>query len=519
MKKTKYILIIILFTISTSLLGAQGFCEEPGATDTPVETIDTSGAPAVAQDVVVTPEGETDTVVALRKDLAKTKEQLDFVTTELRMRAALLDDRVKETERKLSEDVSSQLRKSSWASRIRWGGDVRLRFQKEFFDELNYDSLYDPDKNKIVNTTVDRSRYRYRVRLDAEADIMDKNTENNRGEIDVGARLSTGSMDDPVSSNETLGDSFTRDTLAMDAAYLKWKFKPNTPKWGMIPQVAVTGGKFANPFFYTDLVWDKDVSFEGIAMTFESDTLLENPFKGFITLGVFPVQELELSARDKWLLGAQLGVKYESPLGLSAKVAASYYGFKRTTGEFFNDPSGTFSNDTDPIFRQTGNALFDINTDATKETWALAGDYRLINYTAELDYARWFPVHIILSGDYVKNVGFDSKAVAERMNMSDYPDETKGYQAGITVGYPVPRGFGEWNVSLAYKYLGADAVMDAFADSDFWLGGTNARGWTLGWQYGLSERFWLTGRWVSTNEIRGVPIAVDRLLLDLNVRF
>ena len=33
----------------------------------------------------------------------------------------------------------------------------------------------------------------------------------------------------------------------------------------------------------------------------------------------------------------------------------------------------------------------------------------------------------------------------------------------------------DWNVSLAYKYVESDAVLDALNDPDFHLGGTNAR--------------------------------------------
>jgi len=455
----------------------------------------------------------------IKKDVAKTKDNLDFVTTELRSRTSQLDDRVTEVERKLSEDVSKQLLNSAWTERVRWGGDIRIRYQKDLYDDENYDSLYDPDKNEIVNTTVDRSRYRYRIRLEAEADIMKKGAEINMGEIKMGARLASGNTDDPVSTNETMGDYFNKDKITLDKVYLKWSYKPDSLIWGRAPSVTVNIGKFSNPWFSTELVWDNDINFEGLAMTIESDTLLEHLLKGFLTAGAFPLQELELYQKDKWLFAGQIGLKYEQPLGLSGKLAAAYYDFKGTSGAFFDDASGTYTNNSEPVFRQVGNALFDINTNSSYETWALAADYKLLNITAEFDYTRWFPFHIIFNADYVRNIGFDREEVSKRMNYSEYPEEIKGYQLGLTVGYPTPRDFGEWNSSLSYKHLGADAVMDAFTDSDFWLGGTNAKGWILGGQFGLSERFWLTGRWMSTDEILGVPISIDRFMFDLNARF
>jgi hypothetical protein len=64
-----------------------------------------------------------------------------------------------------------------------------------------------------------------------------------------------------------------------------------------------------------------------------------------------------------------------------------------------------------------------------------------------------------------------------------------------------------------------DAVLDAFSDSDFHLGGTNVQGWTIGGNYGLVKNVWLTGRWLSGNVISGAQYGVDVMQLDLNTRF
>ena len=339
------------------------------------------------------------------------------------------------------------------------------------------------------------------------------------GKVEAGARIATGNTGDPVSTNDTLGDYLNKDEIVLDRAYVKWTYKPDYPKFGKFPQVTAQAGRFANPFYSTDLVWDSDVNLEGIAVTLDSDTLLENPLKFYLSFGAFPLQEIEWFEKDKWLYGGQFGIKYERTMGLSARTAVSYYNYKRTRGEFFDDPSGSYSNDTDPLFRQVGNALIDINTDPDNETYALAGEYRLLNLTAELDYDYWFPNHIIVRSDYVKNIGFDASKVAQLMNLETYPEEIEGYQFSLLYGYPTPRGFGEWNASIAYKYLEGDAVFDAFTDSDFHLGGTNAKGWILKWEFGLSDRMWIGGRWISTDEIRGVPIAIDKFFLDFNATF
>jgi hypothetical protein len=62
-------------------------------------------------------------------------------------------------------------------------------------------------------------------------------------------------------------------------------------------------------------------------------------------------------------------------------------------------------------------------------------------------------------------------------------------------------------------------VLDAFTDSDFHLGGTNAKGWVVGGNYGLMKNTWLTGRWLSSDVITGPKYGIDTLQVDINTRF
>ncbi|MFO7740102.1 MAG: putative porin, partial [Desulfatiglandaceae bacterium] len=102
---------------------------------------------------------------------------------------------------------------------------------------------------------------------------------------------------------------------------------------------------------------------------------------------------------------------------------------------------------------------------------------------------------------------------------TDVDRETTGYQLGIEVGHPAVRDFLDWNVFLYYKYLEADAVVDAFTDSDFHDGGTNAKGWILGGEVGLYHNVSGRIRWLTTDEISGPPLAIDTLQMDINARF
>ena len=69
--------------------------------------------------------------------------------------------------------------------------------------------------------------------------------------------------------------------------------------------------------------------------------------------------------------------------------------------------------------------------------------------------------------------------------------------ARLTVGDKELHSLWDWNAFAGYKWLESDAVIDAFTDPDFGLGGTNLKGYFLGGNYGLSENVWATVRWMS----------------------
>ena len=457
-------------------------------------------------------------------EIESLEKEMDAKTEDLFRRSTENKRNLQVLETKVYEDLANKVYKSSWAQRIRWGGDVRVRYQGDFFDETN--ALIDrPDEPaKTLNTTNDRQRGRYRVRLALKADIVDsRSSEVNVGKAEVGIRLATGNETDPISTNETFGDFQNKDDIVFDRAYLKWTYQPWEMVWGgKIPELSIIGGRIPNPWFSTDLVWDSDLNFEGIALNHKTDTLASNPWRGFVTLGAFSIQEEQLSQNDKWLFAGQVGVERRKAMGLSAKLGVAYYEYRNMVGEqnISSDPNA--KDFTAPLFQTKGNTLMDIDP-TTGEKFAYASDFELVNVTGQLDYDYWYPTHIVLTADYVRNLGFDREEIALRVDPTgdtEVPSGLdKGYQVGLTVGYPKIRAFGEWNVSFFYKYLEGDAVVDAFSDSDFHLGGTNAQGWTLGGALGLYQDVWLKLRWLTSDEIDGPPIAVDTLHVDVNARF
>ena len=468
------------------------------------------------------------------------------VTTPQKVYLEKVKDEVAE---EVSEDVRKDVKKeilrslaqrtsafsSNWANRIRWGGDVRLRYQADLFDENNIENLQDPqspeDPTELINTTEDRHRGRIRARLGIKAQV------NNQ--VEAGVRIVTGNEDNPVSTNDNLGN-FESKGVALDRVYLKWEPYPDNP----FTDFVVWGGRIPNPFFSTGLVWDSDLNFEGAAVQYQTN--LTPRWDAFINSGVFSIQEVEQFQDDKWLYAGQAGLEYsiEDPFRdidtFRVKFGVAYYDYQELKGVVNDDVLFIGEDPTnDPVnvqFIQKGNTLIvtDLNSDGFASEVGLASDYRLVNLTGELDIGVFDPYHIVLVADYVKNIGFDAQDVSRGLfsrfgvvDVHDWPEETEGYALSLAVGIPKVRVFGDWKASLTYRRLERDAVLDSFTDSDFHLGGTNSEGWMLKGEFGLLQNVWLTARWISADEINEDyqpfsltgPLAVDTFQLDINALY
>lgn len=403
-----------------------------------------------------------------------------------------------------------------WVDRLTFSGDVRLRAQSDNYASGNASGF--PDVNRInaarttalvptpiLNSTEDRDRLRIRARLGLDAEIS-------KG-VDAGFRIATGSLSDPVSTNQTLGNTNRPYQLVLDQAYLRWR--------GDAQAITAFGGRMPNPFLSTDLVWDADLNFDGLALRiaprhFGDEGLVQYAVEPFITLGAFAVQEVELSSNDKWLYGAQTGVQWKGASGTRVRFGVAYYDYENITGErnpIVNDRTLDF---TAPQFVQKGNSLFAINndTDPNALLFGLASEYEEANATLAVDLIGLLPFDVMLQADYVKNIGFDHDSILTRTGL-DLPEETEGRQLAVGFGHAKVADRGNWQVFGVLRHVEADAVLDAFTDSDFRLGGTNAEGWIAGLSYALRDRLTFTTRYLSSNEITGPPFGIDTLQIDL----
>jgi polyhydroxyalkanoate synthesis regulator phasin len=424
---------------------------------------------------------------------------------------------------KLNYKAGERLGVPEWIDRISFHGDIRLRGQLDEFpgDNADYVLLNDVLRDmNLENSTEERRRARIRARLAADVKINDWLT--------GGLQFVTGQQTTPVTPNQTEGISQGKYLFTLDRAFLQAKLND----WA-----TVTGGRFANPFMFTDLMWDPDLAFDGFTASFTPK--INERLSSFTTVGAFPLEEVESSstnkASDKWLYSVQTGIKWTADNKSSVKVAAAYHDFKNVEGRL--NTAGLHDYDgTAPEWRQRGNNTFDINANNLATTGeqtiiGLASKFELVNLIAQVDLMNFDPVHVTFTGDYVRNIGFDQQEILKRTG-NLYKKENEGYNFRIDVGNNgflgpyvqnvMPR---EWQVSLGYKYLEADAVLDGFTDSNFRLGGTNAKGWYVFGNYAIDKNAWISARYMSADSISS-PLnqparnySVDVLLIDLNARF
>jgi len=399
-----------------------------------------------------------------------------------------------------------------WLNRIEWTGDLRLRYELDSFPQGNtlpFRLQGSELRNvNISNTTEDRNRLRVRARLGANIKANDWLT--------GGIRMTTGSTTDPLSPNQTLENTNGKFSFALDRAFLKAQFYP----W-----LSISGGRIANPWFHTDLVWDPDLAFDGVAVAFTPR--FSDAWSAFGTIGAFPVESIQTSdtnkVKDKWLFGGQAGIEWKSSQ-TTAKLGVALYDYEHVEGTPNPVGDSTAYAASAPVFRQKGNNTFSIDylnggqCGTNNGLCGLASKFRELDLTGQVDLAAFNPIHVILTGDYVRNIGFDKNEILTRTG-NLYQKEDKGYQVKLVVGMPEVTKRYDWQVFGSYKRLEADAVLDGFTDSDFHLGGTDTKGWTLGASYGVDKNTWLTARWFSADEISGPPLAIDVLMFDLNAKF
>src|SRR5215831_4699690 len=238
-------------------------------------------------------------------------------------------EEAREQEKKAMQQATEEAKKEStwpeWLNRISLFGDFRFRVE----------GFYNSKTTNVLETP-DRTRERIRARFGLGVDVSE--------EVQGKLRLVTGDPNDPISTNQTLSDLFTKKPVSFDWAYITlapWKTLGLDQLTGSAkPRFSATLGKFPLPMFIpagSELVFDVDLSPEGMT---ESFLAWDQPSARLRTVKVTAMQWIikELGSKnatdlfndtDAWMFGGQVQAQLAPTSDSTLTLAIADYGFKQ----------------------------------------------------------------------------------------------------------------------------------------------------------------------------------------------
>ena len=369
-----------------------------------------------------------------------------------------------------------------WVTGYKVSGDFRGRF-----DQVT-------SENNLNN---DRARLRYRLRFGVAVNMLDNMEAGFRlGSADAKGVGSQSAAGNPLSSNSTMQDNFTKKNIYIDMAYGKWTIV-GAGDW----QLAVTVGKMENPFNFTPMVFDPDLTPEGGAIT--GGYTINDHHAIVFTGAAFAMDEESSTTHDPFMYGGQIlwnakwTPKLASTLGVGAfqivsaqqlTAGGNVPGINQgNTRQYLTSLTDT-NHVTKSIYTQTSypvNHFTPLIADAS------------VTYTLDSFpfYAGTFPVKF--AGEYINNTSTTKN--------------NNGFWVGVTLGKSGTKR--TWDIAYRYEYLEADAWYDQIVDDDNgayygttiypgnprgtanasmskgWMAGTNIKGHLIKLNYSFTDSF------------------------------
>ncbi len=438
----------------------------------------------------------------------------------------------REIREELKQEIVAQARAEGWAqpgalpewlNRISLYGDTRVRMTSDRLDSANeplaqaIDAAYQLPAGTTKSDTEARDRIKVRARIGLDAKLSDA--------LRTDIRISTsngGDANNAFTEDVVLGQYNRRLGVGLDLAYVQWD---------PLRSLTLRGGRIANPYYATDLIWAPDLTFDGAAITFRPR--LSESWSLFTTLGAHPILATTATpasdAWNEWLYAAQVGLQADWTSRSSLTLAAAYYDFSNIEGKL-NPLNSAQYNNAVPLFRQGGNTMFDINilNDANgAPSYALASKFRVFDAIAKYEWGRFDPVRIGLTGEYVRNFGFNAAEITRRIGVAGVcttgtvsscalPQDrtgatglqrprTAGYMGLLQVGNPTVAERNQWQAFFGYRYLERDATVDSFTSPDYRFGGTDQKSPFVGFTYGVARGTTTTIRYISAKSLDLAP--------------
>lgn len=383
---------------------------------------------------------------------------------------------------------------SAWLKDLKFSADYRLRYEAFDFTSGN------PAETDPIN------RFRFRLRYGLEKKF--------HPDMKVGFSFASGGglngLNDQTSANETLDGNFVYKPISIERAYAM--YNPSWAKRGAVENLELAGGKFANPFERGSslLIWDRDVRPEGAYEKIEFKLAETRDFvlRSYLTAGQFILDEDATLGSgtiggDAELWAVQFGILpqfqtpfFEKPVNFHSAVSFYAYSDFAEKGNF-----GAFARGNTNV---TGSAS-ELDT----------GGFQIVESYNEL----------ALQPDGLPLLRFFTDLAVNAADDASSPsivDQNFAWSLGSKVGRAEKKG--SWEAGYEYRWVGANAIVGAFGDSDFMTGFANKRGSVVSGKYMLTDSLALEGAAIlgnnlSTGTAGNRDEEVRRFQLDLQWKF
>jgi len=392
--------------------------------------------------------------------------------------ATKADTTVADTDQTLTKRVTGVENNLKKVGPFAFSGDFRLRDEPFFGGPA--------DQSQV------RNRERFRLRFNANAKLND--------DINGGFTLTSGDINDPISTNQTTNQFFTRKAIAIDKAFINYnphQFKPLT----------LTGGKFAYPWYNTELTWDKDLNPEGIAQALAFNLESVPVLKRIALVGFeLPFSEVagttltNKSILQSAVYGGQLQTSWQLAAWLKLSAYSGFYNYHDADPIALATTKASLKNPTSPlvgvlplnatglqnsVLTTTATGIVTVNGQPistgvkTVTNAQFASKFGLFDNIARFDIStpaeRW-PITLI--GDYVQN----TRACANIADLQPSPSNTstssfsqslsapcvsrerRAYWAESRFGRALQKG--DWQFAYTRMFIEREAVMSVFNASD-----------------------------------------------------
>lgn len=365
-----------------------------------------------------------------------------------------------------------------WVQNIKLSGDFRNRYRW--------------DKQKSATApAVDRNRDRIRLRLGLDTKSIEG--------FKAGVGISTGTTTDPKSTDVTLGDGFSFKNIVLNYGYGQY-----APRWHIPVETTFTAGKFKNPFWEPiNALVDGDINPEGAALQLKYN--IDPNTNVFLNYGFLYLGDTFPKTKDPLQNVIQPGVSWKINDSVKVKSTVDFWLAEVKGMKQLNNTPGTNTLARNADQGPTSDIVYqnDYNSVVPKLEAGFTGPF--------FGHNLGFPYFGVF-GEYIDNLSASAKGT--------------GWIAGFKLGNETIADKFQWQLLYDHRVIEKNAFLDAYPDSEFYGGKTNAGGDHVGFNFGLSKNSWIALSYYNTRNLTRLTadsgssrLGLQTIEADWNIKF